>query len=66
MGADVAFLGFIKRIADPRKAQGVDEAAELEQVGRRIDASVRGIEDHLSLVQDSLARIESKLGTLAG
>lgn len=66
MGADVAFLGFIKRIADPRKAQGVDEAAELEQIGRRIESSVRGIENNLSLVQDSFARIEAKLGTLAG
>ena len=66
MGADVAFLGFIKRIADPRRTQDADEAAELEQVGRRIDSSVRGIEDHLSFVQDSLARIEAKLGALAG
>ena len=66
MGADVAFLGFIKRIADPRKAQSVDEAAELEQIGRRIESSVRGIENNLSLVQASFARIEAKLGTLAG
>ena len=66
MGAEVAFLGFVRRIVEPRQEQGVGESAELEQVGRRIDASVRGIGDNLSLVQDSLARIESKLGTLAG
>ena len=62
MGANVAFLGFIRRIVEPRQ----EESAELEQIGRQIGASVRGIEDHLSLVQASLDRIESKLGTLAG
>ena len=62
MGVDVAFLGFIRRIVEPRQ----EESAELEQVGRQIGASVRGIEDNLSLVQDSLDRIEAKLGTHAG
>lgn len=62
MGADVAFLGFIRRIVEPRQ----EESAELEQIGRQIGSSVRGIENHFSLVQDSLARIEAKLGTLAG
>lgn len=62
MGADVAFLGFVRRVVGPRQ----EESAELEQIGRQMGASVREIEDHLSLVQASLARIESKLGTLAG
>lgn len=62
MGADVAFLGFIRRIVEPRQ----EESAELGQAGRQMDASVRGIEENLSLVQASLDRIEAKLGAFAG